>query len=321
MIKTSLRGQSSWRVLALGVMLALSATHPARLLADAPQPAAQSEAGTAKTNLVDFDDEKAVRAFDASINYREGTIQLPGNIGTLTLPKGWRFIDADDAKRVIEQAWRNPDGSGTMGIIFPPEGGAVTDRYAVVVQYDDSGYVSDKDAKDINYTELLQSMQKATEEGNAERREQGFAPIHLVGWAEPPRYDAQGHKLYWAKMLQGDDKIKSLNYNIRILGRGGVLVLNVVGSPDELKQIHDVTPQILAATEFGAGNQYADYKPGVDKAAGYGLAGLIAGGIAVKTGLFAKIIAMLLAAKKLVIAGVVALGAFLRKLFGGKKGE
>jgi uncharacterized membrane-anchored protein len=47
----------------------------------------------------------------------------------------------------------------------------------------------------------------------------------------------------------------------------------------------------------------------------YGLGALIAGGVAAKLGLFAKIGAFLLAFKKVLFIGLAALGGFLFKLF------
>lgn len=45
-----------------------------------------------------------------------------------------------------------------------------------------------------------------------------------MGWAEPPSYDAPAHKMYWAKdLLFSGNTEHTLNYNIRILGRRGVL--------------------------------------------------------------------------------------------------
>jgi hypothetical protein len=70
--------------------------------------------------------------------------------------------------------------------------------------------------------------------------------------------------------------------------------------------------------EFDAGHRYADYKPGTDKLAAYGLAALVGGGIAAKAGLFAKLGVFLLAFKKVILAGVVAVGAVAKKMFGGK---
>jgi uncharacterized membrane-anchored protein len=51
----------------------------------------------------------------------------------------------------------------------------------------------------------------------------------------------------------------------------------------------------------------------------YGLAGLIAGGVLMKTGLFKGIIAALVAGKKLVIVSFVALAAGIKKIFGKKE--
>jgi uncharacterized membrane-anchored protein len=45
---------------------------------------------------------------------------------------------------------------------------------------------------------------------------------------------------------------------------------------------------------FTTGNTYGEFNSSVDKVAAYGIAGLIAGGILAKTGLFAKIGILLL---------------------------
>jgi len=54
---------------------------------------------------------------------------------------------------------------------------------------------------------------------------------------------------------------------------------------------------------------------GQDKTAAYGLAALVAGGVAAKAGLFTKLLAVLLAAKKLIFVGVIGIGALLSRLF------
>jgi uncharacterized membrane-anchored protein len=83
--------------------------------------------------------------------------------------------------------------------------------------------------------------------------------------------------------------------------------------------VKEGTPDVLAAVEFNEGHRYADYLPGTDKAAAYGVGGLILGGAAAKAGLFKGIWLALLASKKLVFAGLVALGAVLKKFLGGRK--
>jgi uncharacterized membrane-anchored protein len=107
----------------------------------------------------------------------------------------------------------------------------------------------------------------------------------------------------------------TLNYDIRILGRRGVLVLNAIATMDQLPEIEQQTPQILAMVNFNDGNRYADFNPKVDKVATYGIAALVAGGVAAKLGLFKLVWVFLLAAKKFVIIAVVAVTAWIKKLF------
>jgi len=132
--------------------------------------------------------------------------------------------------------------------------------------------VNDDDAGKIDYTWLLKEMKESAQSTNEERKQQGFDPVTLIGWAEPPSYDKAAHKLYWAKELQfGTEPEHTLNYSIRVLGRRGFLILNAVASMKQLPVIHQQTPQILAALNFNEGYRYTDYLPGTDKAAAYGL--------------------------------------------------
>ncbi len=194
------------------------------------------------------------------------------------------------------------------------------DSWAVVVTYADDGYVSDDDAAKIDYSALLAKMQKGTAEDNTERRAQGYGTVDLLGWAVPPRYDATSKKLYWAKELRFDgNQQHTLNYDIRVLGRSGYLSLNAVAGMGQLAQVRAGMQQLLPMTDFDQGARYADHNPSTDKIAGYGLAGLIGGGLAAKAGLFAKLGLVLAKGWKLLLIGVVALGAGIKRLFAGGK--
>jgi len=104
-----------------------------------------------------------------------------------------------------------------------------------------------------------------------------------------------------------------------VLGRRGVLVLNAVAGMSQLPQIEQAMPEIIAFTGFNAGQRYADFQPGTDRMAAYGLAALIAGGVAAKAGLFAKLFAVLLAGKKIILGAVLAFSALFGKFFKRKK--
>jgi uncharacterized membrane-anchored protein len=64
--------------------------------------------------------------------------------------------------------------------------------------------------------------------------------------------------------------------------------------------------QVTSFTNFTAGNRYADFNGSTDKVAEYGIAALVAGGVAAKLGFFGKLLALLLAFKKLIVLGVAA---------------
>jgi uncharacterized membrane-anchored protein len=72
--------------------------------------------------------------------------------------------------------------------------------------------------------------------------------------------------------------------------------------------------------DFQAGHRYTDFNPSTDHVATYGLAALVTGGILAKAGFFKLLIPALLAAKKIIIVGAVAVIGFLKKIF-GKKSE
>ena len=259
--------------------------------------------------------------FESKLSYQTGKVQLSGGMATITLPPSFRFLGEPDSRKLLV-AWGNPPESaqGVLGMLVPSDVSPLSeDGWAIVVTYDDDGYVNDEDAKTLDYDKVLNEMQEQTVASNEARQKEGFEPITLVGWAEPPHYDAQSHKMYWAKELKfGSSTDHTLNYSIRILGRRGVLVLNAVSSIGQLETVKKGTPDVLAAVEFNEGHRYADYLPGTDKAAAYGIGGLIIGATAAKAGFFKLIWVALLASKKLVFAGIVAAGAALKKFFSGR---
>lgn len=259
--------------------------------------------------------------FLASLKQKTGTVTLPSGIATLKLNNEFYYLDPADTERLLTDGWGNPPGFKTLGMIVPKAVSPLSERgWGVIVSYKADGHVSDEDAAKIDYAELLQQMQEEDEEDNKQRQKQGYAGLHLLGWAEPPRYDDTTHKMYWARELKADDAQQTtLNYSIRVLGREGVLELNAVAAMADLATIQQEMPKVLAFTNFTDGNLYTDFNPKTDKLATYGLAALVAGGIAAKAGLFAKIGIFLLAAKKFLVIGVVALLAVIRKLFNRNK--
>ena len=157
-----------------------------------------------------------------NLRYQQGEINLRSGLAKLSVPQNFRYLDRGDTETVLTKLWGNPPSSASnlLGMLVPAEiSPADPDSWAIVISYDEDGYVKDNDAAKLDYNDVLKKMQEAVRESNTERTKQGYPTIDLVGWATPPKYDAASHKMYWAKELAfGDSTEHTLNYNIRMAG-------------------------------------------------------------------------------------------------------
>ncbi|MCP5022505.1 MAG: DUF2167 domain-containing protein [bacterium] len=112
---------------------------------------------------------------DSPFHPLEGKTEIGGGMATIDLPDGWVYIADAEARLLVEQ-WGNPLDRSVIGVILPPEdqGG---DDWSVIVSFSDDGYIEDEDAADIDYSELLESMQAGEDENNRARREAGYSGI------------------------------------------------------------------------------------------------------------------------------------------------
>jgi len=257
-----------------------------------------------------------------SMDRQKGEIKLLNNVATLNVPEGFYYLNPTDSRKVLVDIWNNPpqSGAGILGMLFP-DGSTPFDRdsWGVTVEYEQEGYVSDEDADKIDYKELLAQMKESTREVSKQRENSGYEAIELVGWAAEPYYDKNAHKLHWAKEVKfGDSPDHTLNYNIRVLGRKGVLVLNFIAGIDQKSIVDNKINTVLAMADFDQGSRYEDFNPKLDKVAAYGIGALVAGKVVAKTGLLA---AALIFLKKFGVIILVGVGAFFRKLFKRNKAE
>ena len=250
-----------------------------------------------------------------SLDPQTGDIKLSGNLATLHVPEDFYFLDGEDAEKVLVEIWGNPPGQDVLGMLFPEQYSPLDyDAWAVTIGYVADGWVSDEDAADIDYDELLEDMQDEIRDANPDRIAEGYGSIELLGWAEAPHYDASSKKLYWATELRFDgSEDTTLNYEIRALGRRGILTMTFIANGSQLYEVNANRESVLAMAEFNDGNRYMDFDPSVDEVAAYGLGALVAGKIAAKTGLLTAAILLL---KKFGVFLLIGLAAFGRKLKG-----
>lgn len=235
-------------------------------------------------------------------------VQLFGN-SSLQVPADYVFLDQAETAKL--QALEHNLSNGTEYFFAPKNG-----RWEVFFSYSDDGYV--KDDEKIDEAALLKNIQENTVAGNKMRRERGWDEMQVVGWQTAPHYETQANRLEWAidgKNLRTNDVV--VNFNTRILGRGGVMSAVLVSSPDSLDDAIADFKSTLTGFEYLPGKRYAEYKPG-DKIAKYGLAALITGGaaaIAVKTGLWKVILGGLVAGWKFIAAAAAAIFGGLARRF------
>jgi uncharacterized membrane-anchored protein len=234
-------------------------------------------------------------------------VQLFGN-ATFEVPPGYVFLNPEDTAK-LETITHNL--SGGTEYFFAPE----DLHWGAHFSYRDDGYV--KDDEKIDAAALLTDIKDGTEASNKIRRERGWDEMAVLGWQVPPHYDPKTNRLEWAVI--GKDLTSNtefVNFNTKILGRGGVTSALLTSDPAGLAAATDEFKSTLVGFDYVAGQRYAEYKSG-DKIAKYGLAALITGGaaaIAVKTGLWKVILGAAVAGWKFIAAAFVALfGGIMRR--------
>lgn len=264
----------------------------------------------------------------ATFKYQTGTVQLGNNVATLKVPAGYKYLDAASANIVLVDLWGNPpaetEEAKSLGLLFPENSGPMDTNavHAIDITYSEEGFIDDSDANGLDYDDLLKQMKEDTKTENEQRVAAGYEPIELVGWASAPFYDEANKKLHWAKEIRfGDAEANTLNYNIRILGRKGYLMLNAIGNMAVLPGVKNDIDPILASVDFNDGFRYRDFDSNIDKVAAVGIGGLIAGKVLMKAGLLAKLGIFLAKFWKIGLLAIVGAGAGLKKFFSKKKEE
>jgi uncharacterized membrane-anchored protein len=245
-----------------------------------------------------------------SIDWKTDYAHMDG-IASVRVPKGYVAATGKDVAKLMEMT-ENPETGREVGFIAPE-----SLEWFAVFEFDKIGYVKDDDRDALDSEKLLTSMREGTEQANEERRRRGWAPIHVVGWEIPPRYNAETQNLEWALRLESEG-VPVVNHNTRLLGRRGVMEATLVCDPEQLPTVLPAFRHLLTGYVYGSGQKYAEFRQG-DKVAAVGLAALITGGAAVaatKTGFLAKFVKGF---GKIIVAAVAGLAALVAKLFGKKK--
>ena len=106
----------------------------------------------------------------------EGVVALADGKVNLNIPKGFKYLDAQQTHFVLEKLWGNPPQDDD-GMLFPMDADLLQNTsWAFVIKYQKDGHIDDSDAAAIKYDELLTSMKESVKEesgseGKHEKRE------------------------------------------------------------------------------------------------------------------------------------------------------
>ena len=297
----------TFRSLLCWVTLTLAAASPAFAATPAATPAETPAASAADPTAASEAAAAKFKQFVASIEWKtEGTSPL-GGMATLAVPSGYRFTAAAGTIKLME-AYGNLTSGSELGYIAP----LGMDWFAVF-EFEECGYVKDDEKDKLNADKILKQFKDGQAQANTELAKRGMPTLEVVGWQAPPFYNPQTNNLEWAIRLRSNDGGETINYRTKLLGRRGVMDVVLVCDEEQLATVIPQYQRLLKGFAYQKEDSYAAFSKG-DKIATYGLTGLIVGGgllAAAKTGLLAKL-------WKPIAVGVVAIGAFLKRIFAGR---
>jgi uncharacterized membrane-anchored protein len=298
-----------FRLLSCAASLVLAATSPVQ-----GQSASQVASRLAEEKPAEGPAEQAAESpfvkLVKSLDWKtEGTGTL-GSIAQIDVPSGYRFTGTDGTVKLME-AFGNLTSGEELGYISPLDMG-----WFAVFEFDDVGYVKDDDKDKLDADKILQQLKDGQKAANKELEKRGMPTLTVLGWQTPPFYNPQTNNLEWAIRLRSGDGGSVVNYKTKLLGRRGVMDVVLVCDEEEMPTIIPEYQKLLTGYSFKKEESYAAFSKG-DKIAEYGLTGLIVGGgllVAAKSGLLAKL-------WKPILIGLLAIGAFLKRIFVGKSRE
>lgn len=211
-----------------------------------------------------------------------------GGIATISVPTNFAFAGGPEAAKYMEQCHNLPHPA-LKGVVRPQKGGS----WHLSFEYLDIGHVPDDEKQSLDAAAILREKQIRQISANEQLRRRGWEALHPIEWLSPPAYEADTKRLSWSLRLTKEAPATGevCNYNVRLLGRTGVMSVTLACDPREAKALLPQVKSLLAGYEFTSGQSYGEWRVG-DKVAAYGLTGLITGGGAAaltKSGLIPKL--------------------------------
>lgn len=201
-------------------------------------------------------------------------------VAELQVPAGFSFIYGEEVRRYLESIPQPVTGQ-EIALLVRSGGG-----WYVIFSFDEIGWVSEQEREKLDPDALLVAIRQMTALMNRDRQHQGWTAVSVLGWAAPPAYDREAHRLEWATDEMSNGR-SLLELNARHLGRRGVMRSTLVADPTRFARTLPEYRRVMEGFSFRVGERYSDVLP-TDPQASQGLTALVVGGagaVAVKVGL------------------------------------
>ncbi len=194
--------------------------------------------------------------FDEMTLQKGPALQNIGTDATVNVPEGYYFVDGAGAQMVLERTYNLPRGD-ERGLLFPADV-----SWFLLFYYSPVGYVPlTEESTKIDVDFLITSFKEDIELENEELKARDWDVVSVVGFSEPPRFDAITKSVEWiVRFKSATDGSEFDTYNFRKFGKNGVLEVVLVSDlmPSQISELRN----IIANITFTNGNRYDDYKQG-----------------------------------------------------------
>ena len=230
------------------------------------------------------------------------------DVATVRVPAGYRFVDGDGARKLLE-LWGNLTDGNELGLVERADEEA---EWQVLFEWSEVGKVEDDEKLDAEV--LFAQMKEGEVEANEARKARGFEPLELVRFTTPPHYDSVTHNLEWGLLVRSPSG-QSINYQVKLLGRYGFMSATLLCAPEAVEQVLPPFKELLAGFGWVEGKSYAEWTKG-DPIAEFGITGLVVGGAAAAAWKFGLLGKLMKFGKFIAIALLAGIGALWKFLTG-----
>jgi hypothetical protein len=201
-----------------------------------------------------------VDSIEKTLHYqKKGTVVLQG-IGTIKIPTGYKYLNKEDAERVLVALWNNPRYENmTLGMLVQEDQKLMAEStFATNIEYYKSGYINQFELEHTNFNRLLKQLNYRIKEMKIEKDS-----VILERWTEFPKYNATKNIYNYGLQFY----IKKLSYRIYngyslFFSNEGCMIFTTIGTNENL--ILQYKNKVEDAFTFDPKLKYANLNTSID---------------------------------------------------------